>query len=41
MNVYVQAQNLFYGHGRSLFTYDDMTDEVQSNSEQATGLYHV
>lgn len=36
MNVCVQAQNTYFtGHGRSLFTYDDITDEVQTDSKQA------
>jgi hypothetical protein len=36
MNIYVHAQNTYFtGHGRSLFTYDDMTDEVQADSKQA------
>lgn len=36
MQVYVHAQNTYFtGHGRSLFTYDGMTDEVQADSKQA------
>jgi len=36
MNVCVQAQNTYFtGHGRSMFTYDDITDEVQTDSKQA------